>query len=101
MPAAARALGWEGFIAWRWQAGWPLTFEALRYGGRPFVPPILQELVLNREPEVVLAFAERVAADFPFTAIIPAHFDALVPATPKQWLEAFRPLVRSISIRNI
>ena len=39
--------------------------------------------MLNREPEKVLAFAERVAADFPFTRIIPAHFDAPVPATPE------------------
>ena len=91
VPAAVRALGWKGFIAWRWQAGWPTTFDALRYGGRPFVPPILQELVLNREPKKVLAFAERVAADFAFTTIIPAHFDAVVPATPEVWLDAFRP----------
>ena len=55
------------------------------------MPPILQELVLNREPEKVLAFAERVAADFPFARIIPAHFDAPVPATPEVWLDAFRP----------
>ena len=47
VPAAEVALGWKGFIAWRWQAGWPSTFAALRYGGRPFVPPILQELVLK------------------------------------------------------
>ena len=91
VPAAVRALGWKGFIAWRWQASWPETFAALRYGGRPFVPPILQELVLNRKPAAVLAFAEGVAADFAFTHIIPAHFDAMVPATPKTWLDAFRP----------
>ena len=91
VPAAARALGWYGFIAWKWRATWPSAFEALRSGGKPIVPPILQEIVLSREPEKVLGFAERVAADFAFTSIVPAHFDAPVAAGPRAWLDAFRP----------
>jgi len=91
MPTAGRALGWAGFFAWRWRPSWPATFEAVRYGGRPFVPPILQELVLSREPASVLAFANRVADDFAFTSIVPAHFDAPVAAGPREWLAAFRP----------
>ena len=43
VPVRARGgAGWKGFIAWRWRPEWPATFEALRGGGRPFVPPILQ-----------------------------------------------------------
>ena len=39
----------------------------------------------------MLDFAERVAADFPFTRIVPAHFDAPVAADKRAWLDAFRP----------
>ena len=28
---------------------------------------------------------------FPFTSILPAHFEYMPAATPKQWLDAFRP----------
>ena len=92
VPPAVRALGWFGFVAWRWRPDWRDTFEATRgKDSRPFVPPILQELVLSREPEAVLAFARRVAADFSdFTTIIPAHFEP-VAAGPQAWLDAFRP----------
>jgi hypothetical protein len=38
--------------------------------------------VLNREPDVTLRFAQRVAADFAFTSIIPAHFEP-IEAGPK------------------
>ena len=90
MPAAGRVLGWAGFFAWRWRPEWRGAFDALRGGGRPFVPPILQELVLSREPDRVLSFAERVANDFKFTSILPAHFEPVV-AGPREWLDAFRP----------
>lgn len=91
VPESAKQLGWKGFIAWSWKPEWRNTFEALSYGGRPFVPPILQEIVLARDPEVVTAFAQAVARDFAFKRIIGAHFDAPTRATPKEWLGAFRP----------
>ena len=53
--------------------------------------PILQEVVLSREPRAVLAFAAAVAEAFPFTSIVPAHFAPLPAATPQMWLDAFRP----------
>mgnify|MGYP002631506964 CR=1 FL=1 len=55
------------------------------------MPPILQEIVLARDPEEVSRFATRVADDFDFTSIVPAHFDAPVPAQRDAWLDAFRP----------
>lgn len=95
VPAEARALGWNGFIAWRWAPKWRAAFDALRKGGAPLVPPIIQVAILNREPEVVLAFVDEVASAFPFTRIVPCHFDAPVKATPRQWREAFNFLRRS------
>ena len=47
--------------------------------------------MLSREPATVLAFAERVASDFDFETIVPAHFGAPVPAGRRAWLDAFRP----------
>ena len=91
MPPEAKALGWKGFIAWKWDASWPDSFATLAANGAPTVPPILQEIVLARDPERVLEFAQRVAADFPFTTIIPAHFGVARGTTPKAWLDAFRP----------
>ena len=74
---------------------WRAAFDALRKGGAPLVPPIIQVAILNREPEVVLAFVDEVASAFPFTRIVPCHFDAPVKATPRQWREAFNFLRRS------
>ena len=67
-----------------------LRWQVLSGGGRPVVPPILQEVVLSRDPRGVTQFAERVARDFAFTNIVPAHF-APVAASKQAWLDAFRP----------
>ena len=95
MPAEARALGWEGFIPWSWRPEWRQSFEALRSGGRPLVPPILQVAVINREPRRVLDFVETVARDFDFGRIVPCHFEASVAAGPREWSEAFDFLRRT------
>jgi hypothetical protein len=87
--AEALALGWNGFFAWSWRPEWRETFETLRGGGKPVVPPIVQVTILNREPERVLAFVKAVADDFAFKRIVPAHFDAVVDAGPTEWSEAF------------
>jgi hypothetical protein len=97
VPASARKLGWRGFIAWKWKDTWPASFDTLRGGGRPFVPPILQEIVLSRDPDVVSRFAREVGDDFAFTSIVPAHFDAPIAAGKKAWLDAFRPFAPSVT----
>lgn len=90
VPAAMRALGWRGFWPFTWDAeAAAAAFGRLSAGGRPLVPPILQVSVLNREPAATLAFASRVAEDFAFARIVPAHFDAPVAASPAEWLAAF------------
>lgn len=89
VPQEMRALGWLGFWPFRWAATWPATFNQLSGGGRPLVPPILQVSVLNREPTAVLDFARQVAEDFEFDKVVPCHFDAPVPCSPRQWMDAF------------
>lgn len=91
VPDGARALGWNGFLAWRWPSrqAFDAAFEALRGNGSPLVPPIIQVAILNREPARTLDFVQSVGSDFAFTRIVPAHFDAPVAAGPKEWSEAF------------
>ena len=92
VPASARALGWRGFIAWRWKDTWPASFEQLRQSGRPVVPPILSQIVLGRDAEIVRDFVRLVADTFDFKAIVPAHFDAPVASGRSEWLAAFEPI---------
>ena len=50
--------------------------------------PILQTLILNRDPEAVLAWADRVTA-WSFTTIIPCHLESPVRARPADFRAAF------------
>ena len=89
MPAAARALGWRGFIAWRWRATWPETFDALSAGGRPRVPPILQEVTAGcllspstplkaAPPMIRIALPHSAADNHPHRGEpVPRHFTAV------------------------
>lgn len=71
-----------------WEDDWEASFDAL--AARPvIVPPILATLCLDRRPEEVLAWADRVAG-WDFKRIVPAHFDAPFACTPRQFRDAFR-----------
>lgn len=59
-----------GVYPWDWVGDDKASFNALK--GGLLVAPILQQLILNREPIEVLDFADEVAK-WPFTRIIPAH----------------------------
>lgn len=50
--------------------------------------PILQVLLLNRDPEPVLDWADRVAK-WPFRRVIPCHLANDVATTPKEFRKAF------------
>ena len=72
------------------------NFRALqRCGGNGagiFVAPILQKLILNREPEAVLDWVGRIAgpaAPYSFKRIIPCHLENDVRATPADFIKAF------------
>ena len=51
--------------------------------------PILQVLLLNRDPGPVLDWADRVAK-WPFSRVIPCHLANDVAASPKEFRKAFR-----------
>ena len=51
--------------------------------------PILQVLLLNRDPGPVLDWADRVAR-WPFRRVIPCHLANDVAATPQEFRKAFR-----------
>ncbi len=80
--------GYFGLFPFEWKSHWLQSFETLRNGGKLFVAPVLQKLILNRDPKQVLAWADRVA-QWNFTQIIPAHFDAPVATTPEEFRQAF------------
>ncbi len=92
--AAARKVGdrsrkaYFGFYPFAWKPDWQRSFEALRGGGRPFVAPILQALILNRAPQETLDWVDQVAS-WNFQRIIPCHFDAPIAAEPQQFMNAF------------
>jgi Domain of unknown function (DUF4336) len=77
-----------GLYPFAWKPDWQRSFEALRGNGRPFVAPILQQLILNRAPQQTLDWAYQVAS-WNFQRIIPSHFDAPITAGPQQFLSAF------------
>jgi hypothetical protein len=80
--------GYFGLFPFQWQPNWQYSFEALRGGGRLFVAPILQTLILDQAPDLTLDWVDRVAS-WNFRHIIPCHFDAPIDATPQQFRQAF------------
>ena len=62
------------------------SFKALQ--GGLLVAPILQQLILNREPIEVLDFADKVA-QWPIERIIPAHLKNNLIYTGKDYRAAF------------
>lgn len=77
-----------GLYPFRWGVDWHESFDNLRAGGRPFVAPILQTLIFPQAPRQIGDWANRVAG-WQFERVIPAHFDAPIPATPEQFHQAF------------
>lgn len=88
-----------GWFPFRWNERWQQSFEALRGGGRPFVAPILQTLILNRAPKDVLAWADRVAG-WNFQRVIPCHLDAPLAMDSSQFRQAFAFLEKHPASRH-
>lgn len=77
-----------GLYPFEWQSGWRQSFTALCNDGRLFVAPILQTLILNRDPKSTIEWVDRVS-QWDFDRIIPCHFDAPIAATPEEFRAAF------------
>lgn len=77
-----------GWFPFQWKWNWQQSFEALRGGGRLFVAPILQTLILNRAPRETIDWADKVAS-WSFQRIVPCHFDSPIAAGPHQFRQAF------------
>ena len=77
-----------GLYPFQWQSGWEQSFTALRHDGRIFVAPILQTLILNRDPKSTIAWVDRVS-QWDFDRVIPCHFDAPIATTPQEFQAAF------------
>ena len=77
-----------GLFPFKWREDWYQSFESLRGNGRPFVAPILQTLILNRNPQVTITWADKVAS-WDFVRIVTCHFDNVIAATPVEFRQAF------------
>ena len=77
-----------GLLPWRWKSDWQRSFTELRQDGRLLVAPILQTLILNRDPQQVMEWVEKVAS-WNFRQIIPCHFDVPIQASGYEFREAF------------
>ena len=77
-----------GWYPFKWKKDWKQSFEALRGGGRLFVAPILQTLILNRAPKETIDWADKVAS-WNFHRIVPCHFDSPIEADSRQFRQAF------------
>ncbi|MBD6614675.1 DUF4336 domain-containing protein [Komarekiella sp. 'clone 1'] len=77
-----------GLFPFKWQENWQRSFYALQGGGRLFVAPILQTLILNRAPRETIDWANQVAS-WDFQWIVPCHFDSPIKVAPHQFRQAF------------
>lgn len=88
-----------GLYPWTWVESEEKNFKALQQSmtsgssrgkGRVglFVAPILQKLILNRDPEKVLEWADRVSR-WPIVRVIPCHFENDIKASARDFRNAF------------
>ena len=82
------AKAYFGLFPFQWQENWQKCFSALRQDGRILVAPILQTLILNREPKETLNWVDKVAS-WNFQRIIPCHMDSPITAQSLQFCQAF------------
>lgn len=75
-----------GLFPWTWARPEMKNFRALQ--GGLLVAPILRKLILNREPQRVIEWADTVSR-WPVRRIIPSHFDNNIKATGADFRKAF------------
>lgn len=87
-----------GLYPWEWVEDDAPNFRKLQ--GGLLVAPILQKLILNREPQKVLDWADKVAA-WPFKRIIPCHLANDLKADGKAFRRAFNFLQDGGGARDV
>jgi len=70
-----------------WTEGWHDNFNAL--AGRLVVPPVVRTLLYSQNPSKVGEWVDEVVERWEFDQIVPAHFDAPITATPRDFSNAF------------
>ncbi|GAX29490.1 hypothetical protein FisN_16Hh067 [Fistulifera solaris] len=97
VPASLRNLG-SGAVPFQlYPWSWPENDVDLQnfnaFKNKLFCPPILTQLILNREVDRTLTFVDRVATRFSgMKRIIPGHLDNNIPATANDFSKAFGSL---------
>ena len=81
-----------------WTEGWQDNFDAL--AGRLVVPPVVRTLIYSQNPSRVKEWVDTILGNgrdgndesegWDFEQIVPAHFEAPIAATPKDFARAFR-----------
>jgi hypothetical protein len=77
-----------GLFPFQWRADWRDTFHTLRGEGRLLVAPILQTLILNRDPQAVIQWVDRVAK-WEIKRVISCHFTSPIEVDSHQVRQAF------------
>ena len=75
-----------GLFPFDWAANWQRSFQPLPE--RLWVAPVLQTLILNRNPQVTLDWVNQITA-WDFQRLIPCHFTAPLAAQPSEVQQAF------------
>lgn len=88
-----------GFYPFQWTTEWPRSFEQLRGNGRLLVAPILQQLLLNRYPQTVLDWVEKMS-QWPLQQVIPAHFAAPCSVNTQELRQAFAFSEKQLSLEK-
>jgi hypothetical protein len=77
-----------GLYPFQWQENWEKSFQTIQGQGRLLVAPILQQLILNRDPQQTKDWIDRVT-QWDFQQIVPCHLQAPIAATPAEFRAAF------------
>ncbi len=83
-----------GLYPFRWKPTWEASFRALHQEGHPFVAPVLQTLILNRDPQRVRDWVMQVTQWY-LEQVIPCHLDAPIAITREDFRAAFAFLEQS------
>ena len=93
----------SGLYPWSWRISEKPSFDALKKNGDNdgiLVAPILREIILNREPDKVLDWVDKICSSWDFNRIIPGHLENNIRANNKEFRNAFRFLGKRNKLEN-